>query len=104
MFRLLSLTFILRLNQFKLGIFKTDDDRGWGVKALERIPKGRFIVEYVGEIITDEEAGRRSTLGENPFHKTYLFDLDYKLETDCKYVVDGGKYGNIARFINHSVK
>lgn len=93
----------MKFYQFKLGIFKTEDNRGWGVKALERIPKGRFIVEYVGEIVTEEEAARRSNLGENPFHKTYLFDLEYQSGTNCHYVVDGAKYGNISRFVNHSV-
>ncbi|KAG4071016.1 hypothetical protein HA402_001453 [Bradysia odoriphaga] len=88
--------------KFQLGIFKTADDRGWGVKALEPIPKGKFIVEYVGEIITEREAQRRSTAGQNPFHKSYLFDLDCEIGTNCDYVIDGAKFGNISRFINHS--
>ncbi|KAG4068848.1 hypothetical protein HA402_004996 [Bradysia odoriphaga] len=87
--------------KFKLGIFKTHDGRGWGIKALERIPKGRFIVEYVGEIITVEEAERRLALKENS-HLTYLFDLSYEIGTSCNYVVDGEKFGNMSRFINHS--
>lgn len=89
--------------QFKLGIFKSDDGRGWGVKALEKIPKGRFVVEYVGEIVTSDEAIRRSNLGLNPFHKTYLFDLQYGEGADYEYVVDGAKFGNVSHFINHSV-
>lgn len=93
----------MKFYQFKLGIFKTDDGRGWGVKALESIAKGKFIVEYVGEIITEREAARRTRAGEISFRKTYLFDLDYEADGGCDYVVDGTKYGNISRFINHSV-
>jgi len=29
------------------------------VKAMEKIKKGSFVVEYVGEVITSEEAEKR---------------------------------------------
>ena len=45
--------------QIKLAIFKTDNGCGWGVKTLENIRKGTFVVEYVGEVITSEEAEER---------------------------------------------
>ncbi|KAK6306580.1 hypothetical protein J4Q44_G00235050 [Coregonus suidteri] len=45
---------------------------GWGVRALQDIPQGTFICEYVGEIITDAEAdGRENDL--------FLFTLDNKV-------------------------
>ena len=31
-------------------IFRTANGRGWGVKAMQRIKKGSFIMEYVGEV------------------------------------------------------
>ena len=34
----------------KVCIFRTDNNRGWGVKALQKIPKGTFVMEYVGEV------------------------------------------------------
>jgi Pre-SET motif/SET domain len=43
------------------------ENRGWGVFAVEDIPKGAFIAEYVGKLITDEEA-------ENVSVDEYLFD------------------------------
>lgn len=54
-------------------------------------------------MVTIQEAERRSSFGENPLNKTYLFDLECQIGVDCDYVVDGEKYGNISRFINHSV-
>jgi SET domain-containing protein len=33
--------------------------KGWGVRALRPIQKGEFVIEYVGEVITDEEAEKR---------------------------------------------
>jgi len=31
-------------------IFRTANNRGWGVKAMQRIKKGSFVMEYVGEV------------------------------------------------------
>jgi [histone H3]-lysine9 N-trimethyltransferase SUV39H len=35
----------------KLKIFKTKT-MGWGVKTMEPIPQGKFVCEYIGEVIT----------------------------------------------------
>ena len=43
----------------KLCIYRTPNGCGWGVKTLENIKKGSFVVEYVGEVITTEEAEER---------------------------------------------
>ena len=44
---------------------------GWGVRAAANIPKGSFVCEYVGEIISDSEADTRED--------SYLFDLDNRV-------------------------
>ena len=36
--------------KFKLCIFRTANGRGWGVKTLQDIKKGSFVMEYVGEV------------------------------------------------------
>ncbi|XP_006881973.1 PREDICTED: histone-lysine N-methyltransferase EHMT2-like [Elephantulus edwardii] len=63
---------------------------GWGVCALQTIPQGTFICEYVGELISDAEADVRED-------DSYLFDLDNKDGEG----IDARYYGNISRFINH---
>ena len=50
---------------------------GWGIRALQNIPKGSFICEYVGEIISDSEAETRED--------SYLFDLESRVSTKCFY-------------------
>uniref|UniRef100_F7BXJ6 [histone H3]-lysine(9) N-methyltransferase n=1 Tax=Monodelphis domestica TaxID=13616 RepID=F7BXJ6_MONDO len=65
---------------------------GWGVRALQTIPQGTFICEYVGELISDAEADVRED-------DSYLFDLDNK--DGEVYCIDARYYGNISRFINH---
>ncbi|XP_023212048.1 histone-lysine N-methyltransferase SUV39H2-like [Centruroides sculpturatus] len=86
--------------KIKLAIFRTHDGRGWGVKSLEKIKKGTFIMEYVGEVITSEEAERRGQIYDSE-GRTYLFDLDYNAD-DCPFTVDAAFYGNVSHFMNHS--
>src|SRR5690242_16750813 len=54
------------------------------------IKKKSYVVEYLGDIISPEEADRRYAGREH----TYLFGLE-----DRKHVIDGT---NVAAFINHS--
>ncbi|XP_076754442.1 histone-lysine N-methyltransferase SUV39H2-like [Xylocopa sonorina] len=93
---------VQRGTQMKLCIFRTANGRGWGVKTLQRIKKGSFVTEYVGEVITSEEAEKRGKQYDVA-GRTYLFDLDYnETEEQCPYTVDAAMYGNISHFINHS--
>lgn len=86
----------------QLCIFRTDNGRGWGVRTRRAIKKGTFVIQYVGEVINNEEAEKRGRQ-YNLTGRTYLFDLDYN-ETDgqCPYTVDAAMYGNVSHFINHS--
>ena len=69
---------------------------GRGVFALTSISKGTRIVEYKGELISDDEADRRyAHLHEHSPH-TMLFSLENKL------VIDATRRGNSGRWINHS--
>lgn len=86
--------------KFKVCLFRTANGRGWGVKTLQKIKEGSFVVEYVGEVITDKEAERRGKQYD-AVGRTYLFDLDYN-PGDCPFTVDAGYYGNVSHFINHS--
>ncbi|KAL6445356.1 hypothetical protein ACFW04_002276 [Cataglyphis niger] len=93
---------VQRGSSTQLCIFRTDNGRGWGVRTLRAIKKGTFVIQYVGEVISSEEAEKRGKQYDMT-GRTYLFDLDYN-ETDgqCPYTVDAAMYGNISHFINHS--
>uniref|UniRef100_A0A8C2ZT39 Euchromatic histone-lysine N-methyltransferase 1b n=1 Tax=Cyclopterus lumpus TaxID=8103 RepID=A0A8C2ZT39_CYCLU len=73
----------------RLQVFRTSK-KGWGVRAVQDIPQGTFVCEYVGEIISEAEAEMRQ-------NDTYLFSLDDK----DLYCIDARFYGNISRFLNH---
>lgn len=52
-------------------LFRTKG-KGWGLQTLRHIPKGTYVCEYVGEIISDSEADHRED-------DSYLFDLDNRV-------------------------
>ncbi|XP_018328205.1 histone-lysine N-methyltransferase Su(var)3-9 isoform X1 [Agrilus planipennis] len=83
-----------------LCIYRTSNGCGWGVKCLRRIYTGEYVCEYVGEIISHEEAERRGALYDSQ-GRTYLFDLDFN-SNDNPYTVDAARFGNVSHFINHS--
>jgi len=69
---------------------------GRGVFAARTIRKGTVIIEYRGERTTWEAASERADSDPtNPQH-TFIF------ATSDGGVIDGGRRGNAARWINHS--
>jgi hypothetical protein len=63
---------------------------GLGLYALERIPKGSCIIEYVGRRLSEKEYAHVNNL--------YLFEVSKDL------FIDGSPRTNTARYINHSCK
>ena len=63
---------------------------GLGLFAGETIKRGQFIIEYVGNRLTTEEANRKGG--------KYLF------EVSSRTTIDGTPRWNTARYINHSCR
>lgn len=90
-------------------IFYTSENKGWGVRTLDELPRGTFVCEYVGEILTNDELYERNKMLKNGIHEkhTYPVTLDADWASECglkdeeALCLDGTFYGNIARFINH---
>jgi SET domain-containing protein len=68
---------------------------GKGVFALQALPAGTMVIEYLGEIIGWEEALDRHPHDPSQPNHTFYFHIDEQ------YVIDGGVNGNAARWINH---
>ncbi|KAH9750431.1 Histone-lysine N-methyltransferase H3 lysine-9 specific SUVH6 [Citrus sinensis] len=90
----------------QLEIYKTEA-RGWGVRSLNSIAPGSFIYEFVGELLEEKEAERRTS------NDKYLFNIgnnynDGSLWGGLSNVMPDapssscGVYGNVGRFVNHS--
>lgn len=92
--------------QVKIEVYKTKH-KGWAVRAAQAISRGTFICEYLGEVLNDQEANKRGERYDNE-GCSYLYDIDAHIDTTDlidgvqPYVIDATKYGNVARFINHS--
>lgn len=71
-------------------------NKGWGVKTKQPLKKGTYILEYVGEVVTEREFKERmATLYTRDTHH-------YCLNLDGGLVIDGHRSGSDARFVNHS--
>jgi hypothetical protein len=87
-------------------------DRGYGVRAMRSFNPGQVIVEYAGEIITQDEADRR--MNEDYKGKTVSSECamsgisitnvvqDFYLMTFHDGMIIDATRGSICRFVNHS--
>ncbi|KAH9103374.1 hypothetical protein AeMF1_020277 [Aphanomyces euteiches] len=75
-----------------------DPTFGFGLRLDESVPKDTKIIEYVGQLITKESYLCRKEKGRG---QLAWYIARVSREDDNLYV-DATKYGNAARFINHS--
>ncbi|KAE9179699.1 hypothetical protein PF005_g23592 [Phytophthora fragariae] len=68
--------------------------RGVGVILLEPVDTGRYIGEYVGEVITCREAHERALKYHHEKHS-------YMLQVCASEVIDATRIGSQMRFVNH---
>uniref|UniRef100_A0ACB8FK11 Uncharacterized protein n=1 Tax=Sphaerodactylus townsendi TaxID=933632 RepID=A0ACB8FK11_9SAUR len=76
----------------QLQLFRTPA-KGWGVRTVQDVPRGAFLCQYFGELISSTEAARRE-------EDAYYYVVDSQVGQE-RYL-DGRFYGNIGRFLNHS--
>ncbi|KAL2065645.1 hypothetical protein VTL71DRAFT_3315 [Oculimacula yallundae] len=84
--------------KYRIGVevIKTAD-RGYGVRSNRCFEANQIIVEYTGEIITEDECDRRMNEDYKNNECYYLMSFDQNM------IIDATK-GSIARFVNHSCK
>jgi len=68
-------------------------EMGWGVRAVETIPKGAYIADYCGEMITNSSCDERED--------SYLFELGITNCSKFNYTIDAKRVGGFSRFFNH---
>jgi SET domain-containing protein len=79
-------------------IVRRSDIHGRGVFASTRIPRGDYLLEYKGELLSARVANRRFERSAAEDGHTFFFGLDEGR------VLDGAVGGNSSRWINHSCK
>ncbi|NXG63615.1 SETMR methyltransferase, partial [Hemiprocne comata] len=88
--------------QLRLEVFQTEK-KGWGLRTLEFIAKGRFVCEYAGEVLGFNEA-RRRIQAQTPKDSNYIIAVREHLHSGeiMETFVDPTYTGNVGRFLNHS--
>ena len=88
--------------QLRLQVFRTRS-KGWGLRTLEFIPRGRFVCEYAGEVLGFSEAQRRTRL-QTPLDANYIIAVREHVCSGpvMETFVDPARIGNVGRFLNHS--
>ena len=86
---------------FKLQVFQTDD-RACGVKVMQEISKGSYVIDYAGEVLSSREALRRMKNKEKG-ERNYLLTIreTFGVKPIITFI-DAAEFGNVSRFINHS--
>ncbi|XP_059499069.1 histone-lysine N-methyltransferase ASH1L isoform X2 [Stegostoma tigrinum] len=72
------------------------EGKGWGIRTKEALKAGQFIIEYLGEVVSEQEF-RNRMIEQYQNHNDH-----YCLNLDSGMVIDSYRMGNEARFINHS--
>ena len=96
-----------------LQLFK-DKEKGWGLRALHDLPRGTFICQYVGELLTSDQGHERAQTMDDKYQtsldlvKQIQYDVDDgEDENDDDddiepYVIDGSLFSNLGKYFNHS--
>lgn len=90
-------------SRVQLMVTRAKSKSGWGVRAMQFIPAGTFVCEYLGSVISDPVVAEVMGMEYDADHESYLFDLDaYNIPDDLMLTVDPSHEGNISKYINHS--
>ncbi|KAF7140873.1 hypothetical protein RHSIM_Rhsim06G0088400 [Rhododendron simsii] len=71
--------------------------KGYGLETKEDIREGRFLIEYVGEVLDMQAYEARQREYASMGHKHFYF-----MTLNGSEVIDACAKGNLGRFINHS--
>lgn len=87
-----------------LQVFFTNEGKGWGLRTLDGLPKGAFICELVGEVLTSSELHERKAKNSKHVDQVLLdasWGSEGVLRDEEALCVDPTFYGNVGRFVNH---
>lgn len=73
------------------------ENRGHGVKAMQAIQKGSFVIEYLGEVVDARELTQRTAEARRAGERHC-----YAVELAPGLFVDARRKGNVSRLINSS--
>ena len=92
------------VQQGSKGVYETflTQNCGMGLRTLGFVKKGAFVIEYIGELLCNKEARLRSASMKFNESNYILVMREHFGENVLRTCIDAGRFGNYARFINHS--
>ena len=80
-----------------VGLMQPTGPKGFGLLTKEAIKAGDFIIEYVGEVVSEDEYLRRKIKYQDSRRRHFYF-----MALSDGEVIDATRRGNLSRFLNHS--
>lgn len=71
--------------------------KGFGLFTMQDLSAGQFVIEYVGEVLEEDEYARRKEFYMASGQRHYYF-----MNVGNGEVIDAARKGGLGRFINHS--
>ena len=78
-------------------LMEPKDAKGFGLMTRQALKKGQFVIEYVGEVVNEEEHNRRKVEYRKEGKRHFYF-----MSIANGEVIDATRRGNLSRFLNHS--
>lgn len=79
------------------------NSKGFGLYTKDSIPKGGFICEYAGEILSKTEAINRNVFNKTNKLMNYILCVnEYTGNNNIQTFIDPSEFGNIGRYMNHN--
>lgn len=75
---------------------------GYGLFTMEDVSQGEFVIEYLGELISQDEGVRREERRGDVFGEKTSTSFLFTLLDGEGLWLDAGSYGNLSRYINHA--
>ncbi|UJR36082.1 hypothetical protein I4U23_028818 [Adineta vaga] len=91
-----------------------DKHKGWGLRTLHDLPRGTYICQYIGELITSDQGHERAQTIDDRYQTSLDLvrqiryennnnkDEEEEEEEEEPYVIDGSLYSNLGKYFNHS--
>lgn len=90
--------------KWKLAVVRTRRSFGWSVRTFEFIPKGSFVCELLGRIITSQDEFEAALkIGLDSGKSLYNLDA-YHVPVDSMLIIDTLDHGNVTSYMEPSMQ
>lgn len=82
-------------------VFHVSEYKGWGIRTLEVVPRGTFVFEYAGEVVTNAELLKRGDRSKYTVHLDADWESEAQKDDNSLLCIDATIITNVGRWLNH---